>query len=247
MISALPCEVKRMKEKTKFFVEPRGFLAQTAVILMVLAAVLRLIGCWGAWDDKMYLYMQIVLPTAGAMLFAVLLFTLGKAAFWTTFLPVVLGAVAVGAESLGYETWLETALCMLLALLTAVVYTATAFGKIRTKWIGAALYALLIGYMFLFRDRELLSSLASASAQTVLKELALFSALLALLFTALSMHRRHPRPPLPPDLPSMKEPVVLPPDRNDAPPPPPAAEGPASSLETEKEASPSSPETGDKI
>lgn len=235
-----------MKEKVKFFVEPRGFLTQTAAILMILAAVLRLIGCWGAWDDKMFLYLQTVLPVVSALLFAALLLTLGKAAFWASFLPVVMGAVTVGAEALGCAAWLETVLCILLALLTAVVYSATAFGKIRTKWIGAVLYALLIVYIFLVKDRELLSTLAAAPAQIVLRELALLCALLSLLFTALAMHKRRLPPPLPPDLPKMNGPVVIPPDRTDAPPPPADSE-PAPMQETEKAESSAEPETGDGI
>lgn len=236
-----------MKEKVKFFVEPRGFLTQSAAILMTLAAVLRLIGCWGAWSDKTYLYVQIILPVGCALLFAVLLLALGKAAFWASFLPVVLGAVAVGAEALSCGSWLETALCILLAVLTAVVYTATAFGKIRTKWIGAALYVLLIVYMFLVKDRELLAALSTASAQTVLKELALLLALLSLLFTALAMHKRRQPPPLPPDLPKMEGPVVIPPDRPNTPPPPPPPphDAPAPMPDAENAELPTAPETGD--
>lgn len=237
-----------MKEEVKYFVEPRGFLTQTAAILMILAAVLRLIGCWGVWEDKMFLYVQIVLPVGCALLYAALLLTLGRAAFWTTFLPVALGAVAVGAEALGHEAWLETALCILLALLTAVVYTAAAFGKIRTKWTGMGLYALLIVYMFLVKDRELLPTLAAAPAQIVLRELALLCALLSLLFTSLAMHKHRMPPPLPPDLPKMNGPVVIPPGRMDAPaPPPPAHIEPAPMQETEKAESPAEPETGDGI
>lgn len=238
-----------MKEKVKFFVEPRGFLTQSAAILMTLAAVLRLIGCWGAWDDKLVLYLQIILPVAGALLFAALLLALGKAAFWASFLPVVMGAVAIGAEALSYGAWLETALCILLAVLTAVVYTATAFGKIRTKWIGAALYALLMVYMFLVKDRELLSTLATAPAQAVLKELALLLALLSLLLTALAMHKRRQQPPLPPDLPKMDGPVVIPPDRPNAPPPPPPPpqDAPEPMPDAENAEPPAAPETGDGI
>lgn len=234
-----------MKEKVKFFVEPRGFLTQTAAILMILAAVLRLIGCWGAWDDKMFLYLQTVLPVVSALLFAALLLTLGKAAFWASFLPVVMGAVSVVAEALGCAAWLETVLCILLALLSAVVYSATAFGKIRTKWIGAVLYVLLIGYIFLVKDRGLLSTLAAAPAQIVLRELALLCALLSLLFTALAMHKHRLPPPLPPDLPKMNAPVVIPPVRPET--PPPAVSEPAPMQETEKAESPAEPETGDGI
>lgn len=202
-------------KKFKFYAEPRGFLTQTAAILMVIAAVLRLIGGWGAWEDRVFLYVGTVLPVCCALLFAALLLTLGRAAFWASFLPVALGAVCFIAEAVAYASWARAMVSILLALLAAAVYFATAFGRIRTKLAGAALYALLIAYVLFVRDRELIASLSTAPAQTVLRELALLCALTALLCTALALRRIKLSDPLAADLPKIADPVVIPPARAD--------------------------------
>lgn len=236
-----------MKDKVKYYVEPGAFLVQTSAILMVLAAVLRLIGCWGQWEDKAFLYLQIILPVGCAMLFAAVLLTLGRAALWVSFLPVVLGAVSLIAESSGYEAWLDTLLCILLSLLTAAVYSATAFGRLRTKWIGAALYALLIAYVIFIRDKALLAGLATASAQTVLKELALLCALAALFLTALVM-RKQPRPePLPENLPKIEDPVIIPAEGTQTAAPAMPSEAQSASPELDSQTAAATAKTGDII
>lgn len=198
-------------KKFKFYAEPKGFLTQAAAILMIIAAVLRLIGGWGVWDDRVFLYIGTVLPVGCAVLFAVLLLTLGKAAFRVSILPVALGALCFIAESVAHDLWTRAMVTIILALLAAVVYFATAFGRIKSKLVGAALYALLIAYVLFVRDREFIASLGTAPAQTVLRELALLCALTALLCTALALRKLKLDDSLPEDLPKIADPVVIPP------------------------------------
>ncbi len=198
-------------KKFKFYAEPKGFLTQAAAILMIIAAVLRLIGGWGVWDDRVFLYIGTVLPVGCAVLFAVLLLTLGKAAFRVSILPVALGALCFIAESVAHDLWTRAMVTIILALLAAAVYFATAFGRIKSKLVSAALYALLIAYVLFVRDRELIASLGTAPAQTVLRELALLCALTALLCTALALRKLKLDAPLPEGLPRIADPVVIPP------------------------------------
>lgn len=197
--------------KFKYYVEPRGFLTQAAAILMVIAAVLRLIGGWGVWSDRVFLYIGTVLPVCCALLFALLLLTLGKAAFRISFLPVALGALCLVAESVAHDLWMRAMVTILLALLAAAVYFATAFARIRSKFVSAVLYALLIAYVLFLRDRELIASLGTASAQIVLRELSLLCALTALLCTSLALHKLKIADVGSDPLPKIADPVVIPP------------------------------------
>lgn len=197
--------------KFKYYAEPRGFLTQAAAILMVIAAVLRLIGGWGVWDDRVFLYIGTVLPVCSALLFAALLLTLGKAAFRISFLPVALGALCLIAESVAHDLWMRAMVTILLALLAAAVYFATAFARIRSKFVSAVLYALLIAYVLFVRDRELIASLGTAPAQEVLCELSLLCALTALLCTALALRKLKLAEIGSDPLPKIADPVVIPP------------------------------------
>lgn len=199
------------KEKTKFYVEPEGFPAQCAVILMALAIVFRLIGCWGLWSDRYYAITQIALPVASGLLFIVLVLLLGKHALWTTSLPVLMGVAFFILKSFGFESKLHTVLCILLYILVAVLYVCTVFALIRTKWLLVPLFALPFLYHIFVEDLAALRDTAHpVTFAAGMQEVSVLCIMLALLFLSLGIRKKKPELE-DADLPKIKAPKVIPP------------------------------------
>ncbi len=206
------------KDRVKFYVENHSFWTQGAVLLMLLSAAFRLIGCWRLWGDPAFAATQIALPLLCNLLFALCLMLLGKRFFGATVLPVLLGVVFFIIRSAGFDSWLHTVLCILLYLLVAVLYTATAFGVIRTKWLLVPLFALPFLYHIFVEDLAALQS-EELSFAAGMQEMSVLCVMLSLLFTAFAMKKKQPEKPV--ELPKIKDPKVLPPEK------PAAADAPA--------------------
>ena len=203
------------KEKIKFYVEPKGILAQSSVILMALAVVFRIIGCWGLWTDEFFAVTQIALPIASGLLFIVMLLLLGRHALWATSLPVLLGVAFFILKSFGFESALHTLLCILLYILVAVLYVGTVFGLIRTKWLLVPLFGLPFLYHILVEDLAALRDTAHPVTLTAgLQEISVLCIMLSLLFVSLAMKKKKPQP-VEVELPKMKAPKVIPPQREE--------------------------------
>lgn len=203
------------KEKIKFYVEPKGFLAQTSVILMALAVVFRIIGCWGLWTDEFFAVTQIALPIASGLLFILLLVLLGKHALWATSLPVLMGVAFFILKAFGFESVVHTVLCILLYVLVAVLYVATVFALIRTKWLLIPLFALPFLYHILVEDLAALRDTAHpVTLAAGLQEISVLCIMLSLLFASLAMKKKKPQP-VEVELPKMKAPKVIPPQREE--------------------------------
>lgn len=203
------------KEKIKFYVEPKGILAQSSVILMALAVVFRIIGCWGLWTDEFFAVTQIALPIASGLLFIVMLLLLGRHALWATSLPVLLGVAFFILKSFGFESALHTLLCILLYILVAVLYVGTVFGLIRTKWLLVPLFGLPFLYHILVEDLAALRDTAHpVTLAAGLQEISVLCIMLSLLFVSLAMKKKKPQP-VEVELPKMKAPKVIPPQREE--------------------------------
>ena len=138
--------------RVKFFIDKTGFFAEGAMILLVLAAIFRFIGCWGMWVDRIPAMMQIALPVCSCLLLMLCVLLLGKKGFFLSFIPVLLGVVFFVYRSLFFDNMVHTVLCILLYMVVAVVYTATVFGWIRTKWLLPPLFGLPFLYHLIVED-----------------------------------------------------------------------------------------------
>lgn len=204
------------KEKStareKFFVEQQSWTVQAAILLMALSAMFRIAGCWGKWNDAFFAATQIALPLMCSILFILCLLLLGKKALWTTAVPVILGVVFFIIKSFTFESWLHTILCILLYLLVAVLYTGTVFGILRTKWLLVPLFGLPFLYHIFVEDLAALRDTANpVTLSAGLQEISVLCVMLALLFTALAMKKKKPQTEV--ELPKMKAPKVIPPQR----------------------------------
>mgnify|MGYP004632330837 CR=1 FL=1 len=194
------------KPRAKFYVEKNSALVHAAVIFMALSAVFRLVGCWGMWGDQFFAASQIGLPLVCNLLFILFILLLGGRAFWTTSLPVILGVVFFIIKSFTFDSWLHTVLCILLYMLVAVLYSATAFGIIRTKWLLVPLFGLPFIYHVAVEDAAALRA-GTVTFAAGMQEVSVLCIMLALLFTALAMKKRKTIEDV--ELPKIKDPKVI--------------------------------------
>lgn len=194
------------KPRAKFYVEKNSALVHAAVIFMALSAVFRLVGCWGMWGEQFYAASQIALPLVCNLLFILLLLLLGGRAFWLTSLPVILGAVFFIIKSFTFTSWLHTVLCILLYMLVAVLYTATAFGVIRTKWLLVPLFGLPLVYHIAVEDAAALRD-GTVTFAAGMQEMSVLCIMLSLVLTALALKKRKAIEDV--ELPKIKDPKVI--------------------------------------
>ncbi len=196
------------KKRAKFYVNKDSALVHTAVVFMALSAVFRLAGCWGMWGDDFFAATQIALPLICNMLFILCVLLLGARAFWTTSIPVIFGVVFFIIKSFTFDSALHTVLCILLYLLVAALYTSTAFGFIRTKWLLVPLFGLPFIYHIVIEDARALRDAANTvTLSAALQEISVLCIMLALFLTALAMKKHKNIEEL--DLPKIKAPKVI--------------------------------------
>ena len=97
-------------------------------------------------------------------------------------------------------------------MLVAVLYTATAFGVIPTKWLLVPLFGLPFVYHIAVEDLAALRD-ASVTVASALQEISVLCIMLALLLTALAMKKHRNIEEL--NLPKMRTPKVIPPQKKD--------------------------------
>lgn len=182
-------------EKIRYKVDGKGIFARLAAICMLLSMGFRLMGYWGFWNKQtaFFCYMQILLPIVCGILFIVILLYLGKKSFWLTVIPVCLGAVFFIVKSADFDGFFKTVLCIVVSVLTAIVYTSVIFGKAKSKWLLVPVFGLPLLYQLIIRDGA--TFLAREGAMTLnefIPELSVLLILLSLLLTVFAMKKRKP-------------------------------------------------------
>lgn len=182
-------------EKIRYSVDGKSIFVRISVFFMVVSMVFRIMGYWGFWKNQTpaFCYMQILLPVVCGILFIVSILFLGKRAFWLTSVPVVLGAVYFIVMATDLKGILPTVLCVVVSVLTVIVYCSTVFGKGRKKWALILIFSLSLLYHLLIKDRTTI--LAQEGAMTLnefIPELSILCILLSLLFMVFAMKKRVP-------------------------------------------------------
>ena len=178
--------------RVRFEIGRKSFFGQGAVILLALAIVFRVIGCWGQWGDRVFFAMDISLPVLSCLLYALCIYFLGRKGFFLSFLPVLAGAVFFSYKALGCGNMIYTVLYLLFCTIVAVVYACTMFGTIRTKWLLPPLFALPFAF-FVIRDLPALGDTANpVTFAAGMQEMAVLCMLLGMLFASLGIRRRRP-------------------------------------------------------
>lgn len=199
-----------MKGKIRFYVEKNSWLVQASVILMVLSLAFRLAGSVGRWWDELYAVTQILLPALCNVLFVLCLLLLGKRFFAATAVPVLLGLVFFMIRIFDMQLGtLHSVLCLLLYIAVGVLYTATVFGRIRTKWLLVPLFALPFIYHVAVEDAAVIRA-GEMSFAYCMQELSVLCIMLSLFFSSLAMKKKPTRPAIEDmELPKMDAPKVI--------------------------------------
>jgi len=196
--------------RAKFYVEKTSIWVKSSVILMVMSAIFRLIGCIGLFGDAYFAVTQIALPLACNLLFILIVMTMGGKFFFMTSLPVLLGVVFFILKAFTFESWLHTLLCVLLYVLVAVLYTSTVFGFIRTKWLLVPLFGLPFIYHVFVEDMAAIKN-NTMSFSSGMQEMSVLCVMLSLLCIAFAMKKR--KPLIEGELPKIKDPKVIVPEK----------------------------------
>ncbi len=204
---------KKSKAKNGFLVDRDGFFVHASFIFLGIAVVLRVLGTVGYWGDTFKLATLVALPVASCLLFAVLVLLLGKHALWTTIIPVLGGAAFYILNATVVQSHVRMLLGIVFALAVAIVYAATFTGVLRSKWVLVGLFVLALAYQIGFIDlpafRNTTEPISFASGITDLSSIGM---LLGLLSFSLAVKKRKLEFE-DADLPKMKAPKVLAPER----------------------------------
>lgn len=181
------------RKKLRYSVSRRNIFVKLSAFLMLLSMICRLLGYWGFWANKPtdFVLTQILLPILCNLLFAVVVLYMGERFFTLSVIPVVMGVVFFIIKALGFDSVIHMILCICLYLAVALIYTATVFGVIRTKWLLAPLFGLPLLYHIFVEDRNTL--LANENAMSLgdwLPEISVLCVMTALLFICFAMKKR---------------------------------------------------------
>ena len=141
-----------MEKRIKFYVDKTHFWPQAAAVLLGLASIFQLVGCWGRWNDRLFLLTNMVLPVAAFLLYAVFLIAFGKSALWLTSLPFLAGVAFYALQVWYVDDLLLRMIGLAVCVVAAVLYVGTVVSLIRTKWLLVLLFALPFLYRAFYRD-----------------------------------------------------------------------------------------------
>lgn len=179
-----------MDKKIKFYVEKTSFWPQAAAVLLGLASVFQLVGCWGRWNDRMFLLTNMVLPVAAFLLYAVFLITLGRSALWLTSLPLLAGVAFYALQVWYDDDLLLRMIGLAVCVVAAVLYVGTVVSLIRTKWLLVLLFAGPFLYRAFYRDVLALQNGGEAVLfLDGIREVSFLFVLLAMTFASLGMRK----------------------------------------------------------
>ena len=104
---------------------------------------------------------------------------------------MILGVVFFIIKALGFDSVIHMILCICLYLAVAIIYTATVFGVIRTKWLLAPLFGLPLLYHIFVDDLSTLRADENAmSLGEWLPEISVLCIMLSLLLICFAMKKR---------------------------------------------------------
>lgn len=206
---------KEAKKPRGFYVEKGSFFVHASVILLALAIAARLLGTMGLWGDAFALATQIILPVVCALLFILFILLFGRIALWTTILPVLGGAAFFILSATAGSEQLRMIICIILSFIASFIYTATLAGMIRTKWVNAAVFAVILAYQVGYLAIPAFSNLQDPiSFADGMKLLSSIGIILAMLCASLAIRRRK-APKETGELPKIKDPVVIKPETDE--------------------------------
>ena len=126
-----------MEKRVHLYVSRKNVLTWLMVLCMVGSAVTRIVfaGVKGT-GDSLYVWSQIILPIAAALLYVAIVLTNGKEMFYKTAIPVWMMAAYSGLwVSANVDSKLTTWMFWVCLVFFCVIYTEISSGKFRYFWL----------------------------------------------------------------------------------------------------------------
>ena len=143
-----------MKKRNVISIPATNALVVLSALCAACSAVVRIV--WACREDAISrptLWLQVYLPIAAALWFALMLFTSAKDRLYRTSVPLWLGCIYFAVRAFTLDTMLHTVLCLCLYTLVGVLYTVTVTGHIPTAKPLWALFGLPLLYHVLIEHR----------------------------------------------------------------------------------------------
>lgn len=176
-----------MKKQTHLYVSRKNVATWLMVLCMLASVVARIWITAQIPDVKMWL--QVVLPCAATVLFALIAVLAGKEMFYKTAIPVWIWGICfavLACQSLVGKPMLMVVLCVC-TFFFCVSYTAITCGAVRWPWLLLPLYGVVVGLLIYAQKMEQLQNLPQKAVFYVLPEYLIMAGLVLLLF-ALKVH-----------------------------------------------------------
>lgn len=182
--------------KTKYFLDKKSFCGRAAFILLLIAVPFFGIGGINYFKDmaanSVPLVTEVALPAVACLLFALFIAVFGRKGFWTSFLPLMLGMIALmllafkenGVSLIGLG---EVFICFLIVIL----YSCTIFGAIGTKFFAFAIIVVELAFKCVFQYWPLVSGGTPVGAVRALGEVAWFFMILGFAFVTLGLRKKN--------------------------------------------------------
>lgn len=133
-----------MKKRVSFYVSRKHVLVWLAALALVASAIVRIAYFCGEGADATTVWLQIVLPVAGCLIYVLLLLLDGQERFYRTSVPVFMLAIYYGIKVslIPYSAMLGLTFVFWVAYLAiAACYMVTVSGHMRNNWLLVLLLA----------------------------------------------------------------------------------------------------------
>ena len=187
-----------MKEK-RYFLDRHSFPLKAAVVCLLLAFVLR--GVSGllnrvVLEDRLTLF-SFLLFLGSCLLYTLSLLLFGKKWLWLTVGPFVLGVMAFVARLFTFDNLLleeasvpRMLISILYYLVVTAIYSVTACGGMRGKWLLVPLFLFPLAAHVMFDILPAFRQGLAVPAAQVLAELSVLAVIIGMLFVSLAMKRQ---------------------------------------------------------
>lgn len=143
----------RTTKRVVYRLPGRSVPAVLSALLMVCSAVVRIV--WACGEEAVSrptLWLQILLPIAANLMFALTLLGSGRDRLYRTAVAVWLGCVFFAVKAFTFQSVVHTVLCLCLYALVAVLYTATVTGRVPSQVPLWFLFGLPLLYHIVVED-----------------------------------------------------------------------------------------------
>ncbi|MGM9664016.1 MAG: hypothetical protein ACI3XF_04170 [Eubacteriales bacterium] len=174
-----------------FYINKKNPCALISVILMLAAAVIRIIYYTSGDMTPEILWIYLVDTVAAAVIFFIAVIFFGNTVPQLTVLPVAMGVGFFAFKALSFPSKVHTVLCLLLYTGVLVLYALTLFGVIRTKYLLYPLFGLpFLYHLFVEDTQKYFFASPAVPFFEWLPEISVLCIMAALFFISVSLEKR---------------------------------------------------------